>query len=232
MLDPNRQRLESAADLLRPLLDELVFVGGCATGLLITDPGSSGVRATRDVDTIMQVSSYDEYATLSERLRDLGLIEDTEDGVICRWRHGELIIDVMPTDEQVLGFSNRWYSPAIRAARKVQIRGARIRLITPPYFVATKLAAFHGRGKGDVSGSHDLEDAIAVIDGLPEIVEEVQESELDVRGYIALEFQQLLQARAFRDALPGFLLPDSASQARLPLLLDRLRALASSPSQS
>ena len=66
MIDPNRELLESAADLLRPLLDELVFVGGCATGLLITDPGSGGVRATRDVDTATQVTSYAGYATLSE----------------------------------------------------------------------------------------------------------------------------------------------------------------------
>jgi hypothetical protein len=148
MIDPNRQLLESAADLLRPLLDELVFVGGCATGLLITDPGSGKVRPTRDVDTITQISNYGEYATLSEKLRRLGLTEDTDDGVICRWRHGELIIDVMPTDEKILGFSNQWYSLAIKAARDVDITGARIRLITAPYFVATKLEAFYGRGKG------------------------------------------------------------------------------------
>ena len=47
-----------------------------------------------------------------------------------------------------------------------------------------------------------------------------------MRGYIAAEMSVLLQARAFLDALPGFLLPDSATQARLPLLLGRLRALA------
>ena len=111
MIDPNRELLESAADLLRPLLDELVFVGGCATGLLITDPGSGGVRATRDVDTATQVSSYAKYATLTERLRALGLTEDTE--VICRWHHGELVIDVMPTDKDILGFTNYWYWPAV-----------------------------------------------------------------------------------------------------------------------
>jgi hypothetical protein len=40
--------------LLGPLLDELVFVGGCATGLLITDPASGGIRPTIDVDTIVR----------------------------------------------------------------------------------------------------------------------------------------------------------------------------------
>jgi len=34
----------------------------------------------------------------------------------------------------------------------------RIRCITTPYFVATKLEAFHTRGGSDYFASHDLED--------------------------------------------------------------------------
>ena len=120
MFDPNRHLLESAADLLRPLLDELVFIGGCATGLLITDAGAGGVRPTRDVDTIAQVTGYGAYAALSERLRILGLREDTDEGVICRWRHGELIIDVMPTDETILRARRRPASH--RALRAMSIK--------------------------------------------------------------------------------------------------------------
>jgi hypothetical protein len=85
---PNRQLLVNAVELLGPLLDELVFVGGCATGLLITDPASGGIRPTIDVDTIVEVKSYAEYAVLSERLRNLGLAEDSTSNVICRWRMG------------------------------------------------------------------------------------------------------------------------------------------------
>jgi hypothetical protein len=132
----------------------------------------------------------------------------------------------MPTDERILGFSNRWYTPAIATAQWVHVDRVRLRLVTAPYFLATKLEAFRGRGRGDFAGSHDLEDAIAVIDGRAELLGEVASAEADVRGYIAAEMSRLLQARAFLDALPGFLLPDSATQARLPLLLGRLRALA------
>ena len=224
MIDPNRELLESAADLLRPLLDELVFVGGCATGLLFTDPGSGGVRATYDVDATMELSGYGEYATIFEKLQGLGLKPDRE--VTCRWHHRGLVIDVMPTDGDILGFTNRWYSPAVVTATTVNVTGASIRLITGPYFIATKLVAFHGRGGGDIAGSHDLEDLIAVIDGRPEIVGEVVNSAADVRDYIAAEIQALLNTRVFRDALPGFLLPDVANQERLPVLQDRLRKLA------
>src|SRR5579864_3229152 len=109
MNDPNLPLLEAAARLLQPLLDELVFVGGCATGLLITDPATVGIRSTKDVDAITEVDSYAEYERLSDRLREIGLTEDhSEDAPICRWRHDDLLIDVMPTDQRILGFSNRW----------------------------------------------------------------------------------------------------------------------------
>ena len=49
--------------------------------------------------------------------------------------------------------------------------GLRIRVVTAPYFVATKLEAFRGRGRGDYISSHDLEDLLAVIDGRDVIVE-------------------------------------------------------------
>jgi hypothetical protein len=231
MANPNLELLERAASRLRPLLDDLVFVGGCATGLLITDPAAQGIRPTMDVDVITEAASHAAYASLCERLRELGLTEDTEGGVICRWRSGELWLDVMPADERILGFSNRWYVPALSSARSVELTSGRIRLIAPEYFLATKLDAFHGRGEGDISASHDLEDAIAVIDGRAGIEREVRAAAPAVRGYLAGEFQRLLATRAFIDALPGFLLPDSASQARYPLLLDRLNSLASSDTQ-
>src|SRR5258706_12550824 len=99
-----------------------------ATGLLISDAEGSGVRATKDVDSISEVASYAAYATLSERLRALGLTEDhSEDAPNCRWRYGDLILDVMPTDERILGFANRWYSAAIGSAQAIEIAGLRAR---------------------------------------------------------------------------------------------------------
>ena len=87
MRDPNRALLEAAVRLLRPVLDDLVFLGGCATGLFLTDSAAAGLRPTKDVDAITKVASYAEYAKLSERLRELGLTEDTSDGApLCRWR--------------------------------------------------------------------------------------------------------------------------------------------------
>jgi len=54
---PNLELLLTAANALRPLLPEIVFVGGCATGLLITDPAAAPVRRTYDVDVIAEITS-------------------------------------------------------------------------------------------------------------------------------------------------------------------------------
>lgn len=225
--DPNRDLFESVVNLLAPLLDELVFVGGCTTGIFITDPAVGGIRATKDVDAIVDVASYAEYAALSDKLRQLGLVEDTSEGApLCRWRYRTIIVDVMPTIEGVLGFSNRWYPMAIETAQYHDVAGHRVRIVTPALFVATKLVAFHGRGS-DVFTSHDLEDIITVVDGRPEIVDDVGAADPVVIAYIAAEIESLLKHPDFREALPGFLLPDAASQARRSTLEQRLVALSS-----
>ena len=229
MHDPNLQLLEAAARLLEPLLDEVVFVGGCVTGLLITDPAVAGMRPTTDVDVIAEVYSYAEYDVLSGRLRELGLTEDNREGApTCRWRHGNLTVDIMPVDGRVLGFVNRWYRPATVAADRLDLAGLSLRHVTPVYFVATKLEAFHGRGERDYFASHDLEDVMTVVNGREELVAEVLNAPADVRGYIQKEFVSLLEEGDFLDALPGFLPPDEPSQARLQVLRRRLRTVAGS----
>jgi hypothetical protein len=47
------------AERLVRVLPEIVFVGGCTTGLLITDPAASPVRATDDVDVATNRSLND-----------------------------------------------------------------------------------------------------------------------------------------------------------------------------
>lgn len=98
--------------------------------------------------------------------------------------------------------------------------------MTAVYFCATKLEAFAGRGKNDYQSSHDLEDLMAVVDGRAELIEEIHRAEAEVRTYIAAEVRKLLATSEFLDALPGYLLPDEASQARVSILLDRLKKIA------
>jgi predicted nucleotidyltransferase len=229
MTQRNRELLVAAARVLQPLAGELVFVGGSATGLMITDAAAADARSTYDVDVIAEIASYSEYHALGERLRSLGFQEDTSEGApLCRWQHQRgIILDVMPTDERILGFSNRWYPDAMISSRWEALEPKlEIRVVTPPYFCATKLTAFRGRGRNDYEASHDLEDFITVVDGRVELVGEIDAAKSDVRSYMASEAGSLLRAPRFLDALPGYLLPDAASQARHDVLVSRLRAIA------
>ncbi len=229
MPNPNLERLIATAALLRPMLGDLVFVGGAVTSLLITDEGAGIPRTTVDVDAIAEIRTYAEYTAFGERLRALGFSHDTREGApLCRWIQSGAILDVMPLDERILGFSNRWYRVAMEAAILHRLfRDLEIRVVTAPCFLATKIEAFRDRGRGDFLASHDLEDLTFVIDGRSTIVEEVQTETPPLREYLQTEVTRLLAAPGFIDALPGYLLPDAASQARIGTVLRRLKAVAS-----
>jgi predicted nucleotidyltransferase len=222
---PNIAQLTAAAAKLKPLLDQIAFVGGCVTGLLLTDPAAAPVRPTLDVDAIVAIASYADFTVLENRMRELGFHESHAEGApICRWLNEGLVLDLMPTDSTILGFSNRWYRPALENSQKAQLGDHEIRVITAPYFLATKLEAFHGRGNNDF-GSHDLEDIITVIDGRAELADEISLSEPGLKQYLSEEFRMLLATPQFRDALPGHLLPDAASQQRIGIVLRRIQQI-------
>ncbi len=136
-------------------------------------------------------------------------------------------LDVMPTDPDILGFGNQWYKPAMDTARSFKLpSGKRIRIVVAPYFLATKLEAFDGRGKGDYLASQDIEDIVAVLDGRPEILDETRGASKPLQTYLARRFSNLLKSREFVEALAGHLPGDSASQGRRSLIKERIEAIA------
>ena len=71
------------------------------------------VRYTLDVDCIVDVISRNQYYQLEKKLNKQGFKKSITEDVICRWFYDDVILDVMPTDEAILGFGNRWYKQAI-----------------------------------------------------------------------------------------------------------------------
>lgn len=226
--NPNLRVLEDAVALLGGLADDMVFLGGCATGLLLSDAAAAPPRVTRDVDAIVEVASRGDYYRLAAKLRGLGFQEDPgSDAPMCRWRARGVILDVMPTHNEILGFGNPWYEIAFRTAAPITLpSGTTIRLVTAPSFLATKLEAFGSRGKGDYVMSHDLEDAVTVVDGRRELTEEVRAADDELKKFLVAALTKLLDDRNFVDAVPGLLPPDEASQARASIVLGRMREVA------
>ena len=223
----NKELLIAVCSEIEPILDQLVLVGGCATELLITDEAAPAIRPTIDVDMVVKVASLSEYYKLEEQLRALGFRQTQDDqGVICRWQKNKLLLDLMPTDEKILGFSNRWYELAVEFSESININGLSFNHITAPIFLATKIEAFESRGENDYMLSHDLEDAISVIDGRQEIVDEIMSSPISVKRFLSEQFEYLLKDRNFEEALSGYLPPDSAGQGRLGLLTNKLNKIS------
>jgi predicted nucleotidyltransferase len=187
------------------LRERLVFVGGCTTALFVTDEITlEGVRATDDVDLIVDLVGFAEWAKLQELLRQKGFAESQDDTIICRMRLGDLKVDFMPDDADILGFSNRWYAKGIETAVTFALTDElNIRCLTPELFVATKLEAYLGRGQGDLLMSRDLEDILLIIDGRKEIVAEIQAADSDIRKFIAEQFTTLLKNPDFDHFLAG-----------------------------
>src|SRR5210317_1746278 len=117
------EMIKQVAEKLGPLRPKVVFLGGSATGFHITDKAEPEIRATKDVDIIAEVASRVEYHRLEKTLRELGFIQKMQkDDPICRWYINDVIVDVMPTDENILGFSNRWYLPAMRNSVTIKLQ--------------------------------------------------------------------------------------------------------------
>lgn len=220
--------LELADSALGELSEEVVFVGGATIGLWITDPGAPPVRATEDVDVIVEVASRTSYQQFEERLRAAGFRD--EGTVICRWLHDktDLILDVMPTDASILGFENRWQGESIPFAVERELpSGNVIRAVPPAFLLATKLEAFNGRGEGDLLGSTDFADVVALVDGRRELVGEVRAAPKQLRSYVAGELTRLMEGDRLLDGVHGQLRGDDASQERAEsIVIPRMHSLS------
>lgn len=185
-----------AQALGKELCEGMTFVGGCTTSLLITDEYTrEQVRHTDDVDLIVNVMGYNEWNKLQQRLISQGFrVEIPEDDEpICAMKLGELRVDFMPADESVLGFTNQWYQSAMLSAQIHHLDAdLEIKVVSPVYFIATKLVAWQGRGNGDPLSSRDVEDILHVVDGREELISEIAEAPADVANFIAEEFKKLL----------------------------------------
>ncbi len=225
--DPNRAILLLIANALGDLREKVVFVGGCATGLLVTVKRAQVIRPTDDVDIVAQVASTAGYHQLESQLRSKGFVQGMDAPHACRWSYQGVAVDVMPADKSILGFANRWHPLAIEYANDFELDAQNtIKLITAPFFIATKLEAFEDRGKSDLLLSHDMEDIVTVIDGRPSLLEEMRQAPDELQAYMAEKFYALLKNEDFLSALQGYLPGDAASQARLPLLERKLNELA------
>lgn len=222
------QDLFNVSRRLEPLGVKFAFTGGAIVGFLLDNPRLALPRQTDDVDAIVKVVTRIQYTNLEVQLRDEAKFDhDTSEGApLCRWIVGGVKVDIMPMCDPTGNFSGRWFEYALETSALRTLNNVTINTVSATCFVATKLVAFADRGKSDFAASHDLEDILTVVDGRKALCAELAAENFELREYVSENILALLQLSAFRDALPGHLPSDDASQARLPLLVQRLEQIA------
>lgn len=217
----------TAAERVGDLLPKLTFVGGAVVGLLITETGGQTPRSTEDVDVIVPVLTRIEWYEVEADLVSKGF-RNSPEGPVCRFTQDGLVLDVMPTNGDVLGFTNPWYEEAIATSTKTILpNGLEISLIHPLCFLATKFAAFSDpirSNAGDPNASRDLEDIVMLMDGRPEILREVSACSKQLRTYLQKQFKGILTRPFIEESIEGQL--GNPDRTRLPVILERMRRLA------
>lgn len=173
MTGSNLKRLQKVASGLGDLNESVVYVGGAVAELYVSDPAATDIRPTMDVDCVVELASYRGFNELCDLLRKKGFQNDQTSGApICRWIYQGETVDIMPDDEGILGFSNRWYHPAIAKKESRTLPDSTVIHVFPvTYYVATKFEALAGRGGNDLRTSHDFEDIIYILNSCPDFIE-------------------------------------------------------------
>ena len=221
----NRKATKRVALALGDLNDKVVFVGGAMISLYIDDPAAEDVRPTKDIDLTFRIVNIGELEELRESLSNRGFSQSSEDDVICRFRLGDIKVDVMSTKEVGWAPANPWFEPGFEKAIPFQIEEQRIRILPFTYFLATKFSAFSDRGGRDPRMSHDFEDIVYLLNYTSNFGEQIKNSpDEDVKQYLFESFSQILQSDRLQEAVIGNLYFEDQG-ARFERIMKKLKAV-------
>ncbi len=227
MSDSNINMLQTVANGLEELKEDMVFIGGAVAQLYADDPAATDIRATLDIDCVVEASTKIEYNKLERSLESKEFTHDTSRGApICRWEYKGIKVDVMPVEEEILGFSNRWYNEGIE--NKIQIAlpdKTEIYIFSPEYYLASKFEAHIGRGGNDLRQSHDFEDIIYLLDNFTKVLEIVINASGKVKDYLKDQCQTLLDNDNLTEGVECAL-PLGSDSDRTEIMIDLIQSIA------
>ncbi len=202
-----------------------VFTGGGIVQFLITDPAAPPASLTKDVDAVIEIASYGDYAEIEAGLRIAGFEQSFQDkAAIIAWYWKGRRLDILPHKPfPLIATINRWFPWVLEDSVRFEVLPGQFAWIaSAPSFLATKFEAFFSRGGGDYVGSKDIEDILAIVDGRPELARELTVAPREVSDFLRKCFSDLLSNHAFLDSM-HYLIPDTDRES---ILVERLRGMA------
>lgn len=223
----NIARIRTVFSALEELRSKVVFVGG-ATVSFYRDRPVTELRVTEDVDIVVEIATYTGFAEIEEKLRKKGFVNDISSRVICRYIVQGVIVDIMPTNENVLGFSNPWYKDGFINAVSFSIdTSTEIKILDPLYFLSSKMVAFNNRGKNDGRTSTDFEDIVYLLNNRNAIWDELLLAPPKVKRFLKDQFRGLLTSAHFKEWISAHL--ELFEQRRINYIIERLSQFSNLP---
>ncbi len=219
----NIEVVAEVAAALGDLKENMVFVGGAVVSLYTDDPAVDEIRPTQDIDMTLNIISLHHWQEVQEQLGKLGFYPDPFGHAICRYKYKDIPVDIMSAEDGPFGPSNPWYKPGFKSLLTVKAKDQAIKILSAPYYLATKFEAFNNRGK-DYRTSHDMEDIIHVIDNRTSIVEEMNESDIQVRSFLKQEIQRIVNKDLLTEVLMAHIHPLMIDE-RLPLVKGKINLI-------
>lgn len=220
--------VESVALALEELKNEVMFVGGAVVSVYVTDEGAEQPRPTKDIDISVQVSSYQQMENLREKLASKGIYPSPESTVMYRYKYEDIQIDFIPWDTTPLGPTNSWLKPGFDHAESVTIGKIEIKVLTVPYYLATKWEAYKSRGS-DPRTSHDFEDIIYVLDNNLNVVDSITYANEDVVSELCQMANEILSMASMEECIECHINPYTAEQRR-KIMVEKLKLIAATES--
>lgn len=191
--------------------DHIVYVGGAVAGFYADDSGAPEIRPTKDIDIVVEIASALELEGLRQKLAERGFHNAKDENVICRFTYGDILLDVMATQNIGWAPANPWFQSGFNRAEIRYLNNITIRIMPFPYYLAAKFVALKNRGK-DPRTSHDFEDIVFLLDNRTTLIRDITESEPEVKTFLIKEFKAILRDAFLQEALLAHLEP--ATQTR------------------
>ena len=197
----NKRATKKIAKALGELNERVIYVGGAVVSLYIDDPSAEDVRPTKDIDISLEIASIGELEILRELLIQKGFYQTAEDNVICRFRFADIKVDVMATKEVGWAPANPWFAAGFTSALSIDIEDIEIKILTLPYFLATKFSAFYDRGGTDPRTSHDYEDIVYILNHTSNIKDLILATDNNVQSFLKEAFLKILANELLQEAI-------------------------------
>lgn len=212
------------AAALGELNEKVAFVGGAVVGLYSNDLAAEDVRPTKDIDIILHIISLGNLELFREALLSKGFIQHADDDVVCRFRYKGILVDVMATHPIDWAPANRWFAPGFDYLISQNIDNQTFRLLSLPYFMATKFDAHADRGGLDPRTSKDFEDIVYLLDYIVNFEQQILAAPKDVKTYLVSQFDAILKDDLKQEAILAQL-SYAIQMERFKIIMAKIKAI-------